>query len=105
MTSDLLPGLFGTEAAAARALVTLLEVERQLLHNFRLARVGDSQRRKISAYVGSEVRHFRNPPPAASQRGRRSNSCAVPTASFGPRESACSIFAGVVLMFPPTDRQ
>ena len=37
MTSDLLPGLFGTEAAAARALVTLLEVECQFLYDGDLA--------------------------------------------------------------------
>ncbi len=66
MISDLLPCLFCIEAAAERVLVTLLKVKRQLLHDFSLLCVGDPQRRKILTHVCSEVRHFRDLPPACS---------------------------------------
>src|SRR5438445_1722118 len=92
MISDLLPCLFWIEAATERALVALLKVERQLVHDFGLVCVGDPQRRKILPHVGSEVRHFRNLPPAAAPSERRSSSGAAPTTSFGLRESACSTF-------------
>ena len=86
MISGLLPCLFGIEAGAERALVALLKVERQLLHNLRLACAGNSKRRKVLAHVGSEVRHVRGLPPARSPSERRSTSDAAPTTFFGPRE-------------------
>src|SRR5579872_3989044 len=83
MIFDLLPCLFGIEAAAERALVPFLKVERQFLHNLCLACVGDSQRRKILAHIGSEIRHVRGLRPVAAPSQRRSTSGAAPTTSFG----------------------
>jgi len=104
MTSDLLPGLFGAEAAAERALVTLLEVEApapQLSP--------PHVRRRLPAAEGSGARRhgsqafFETRCPLQRNEKARSSCGAAATASFGLRESACSIFAGVVLMLPPTD--
>src|SRR5262245_5463708 len=101
---NLLPGLVGTETPAERALVVLLEVQRQLLDDFKFPGRRHAQRRKILTDIGSEVRHFRGPPPSESLRGMRASSGAALTTFFGPLVSAGSTFFGAVPGLRPTGR-
>src|SRR5262252_8578751 len=101
---NLLPGLVGTETPAERALVVLLEVQRQLLDDFKLPGRRHAQRRKILTDISSEVRHFRGPPPSESRPGMRASSGAVLTTSFGPPGSAGSTFFAAAPALRPTGR-
>src|SRR5262245_26215128 len=101
---NMLPGLVGTQAPLKRALVVLLEVQRQFLDDLELSCRRHAERRKILADKGSEVRHFRDPPRAESRSRTRASSCAALTTSFGPPASAGSTFFAAVPELRPSDR-